>query len=180
MPIMSPTMAEAALPKRLDAIRFVDNETVLSGSLDVNLFERFQEAVEGVNGPVAYKLAFQRDAEDHMIIDGKCSTKATMVCQRCLDAVVLEVRGEFQLGLAFSDEKAKHLPKQYEPAIMDHNGNIDPWELVEDELILALPMFAYHADGQCEIKQPKADTEQVEVTEKDDNPFAVLQQLKSK
>jgi uncharacterized protein len=77
-------------------------------------------------------------------------------------------------------EKAKHLPKHYEPAIMDHNGNIDPWELVEDELILALPMFAYHVNGECEIKQPKADTEQVEVTEKDDNPFAVLQQLKSK
>ena len=61
MPIMSPSMAEAALPKRLDAIRFVDNETVLTGSLDVNLFKRFQEAVEDVNGPVDYKLAFQRD-----------------------------------------------------------------------------------------------------------------------
>ena len=180
MPIMSPTMAEVALPKRLDAIKFVDNETVLTGSLDIKLFERFQEAVEDVNGPVAYKLAFQRDADDHMFIDGECSTKATMVCQRCLDAVVLEVRGEFQIGLAFSDEKSKHLPKQYEPAIMDHNGNIDPWELVEDELILALPMFAYHADGECEIKQPKAETEPVEVTEKKDNPFAVLQQLKSK
>jgi uncharacterized protein len=173
-------MAEAALPKRLDAIRFVDNETVLSSSLDVNLFKRFQEAVEDVNGPVDFKLAFQRDAEDHMFIDGECSTKATMVCQRCLDAVVLEVRGEFQIGLAFSDEKAKHLPKQYEPAIMDHNGNIDSFELVEDELILALPMFAYHADGECVIKQPEADTEQVEVTERKDNPFAVLQQLKSK
>jgi uncharacterized protein len=180
MPIMSPSMAEVALPRRLDAIKSVDNETVFNGSLDIGLFKRFQEAVEGVNGPVDYKLAFQRDAEDCMFIDGECSTRATMVCQRCLDAVVVGVRGEFQIGLAFSDEKAKHLPKHYEPAIMDHNGNIDPWELVEDELILALPMFAYHADGECEIKQPKADTEQVEVTEKDDNPFAVLQQLKSK
>jgi uncharacterized protein len=180
MPIMSPSMAEAALPKRLDVKRFVDDEAVLTGSLDVNLFERFQEAVEDVNGAVDYKLAFQRDVGNHMFIDGECSTKATLVCQRCLDAVVVDVRGEFQIGLAFSDEKAKHLPKHYEPAIMDHNGNIDPWELVEDELILALPMFAYHADGECEIKQPKADTEQVEVTEKEDNPFAVLQQLKSK
>jgi uncharacterized protein len=180
MPIMSPSMAEAALPKRLDAKRFVDDEAVLTGSLDVNLFERFQEAVEDVNGAVDYKLAFQRDVGNHMFIDGECSTKATLVCQRCLDAVVVDVQGEFQIGLAFSDEKAKHLPKHYEPAIMDHNGNIDPWELVEDELILALPMFAYHADGECEIKQPKADTEQVEVTEKEDNPFAVLQQLKSK
>jgi uncharacterized protein len=180
MPIMSPSMAELALPRRLDVIKFVDNETVLTGSLDVDLFKRFQEAVEDVNGPVDFKLAFQRDAENHMFIDGKCSTRATMVCQRCLDAVVVDVQGEFQIGLAFSDEKTKHLPKHYEPAIMDHNGNIDPWELVEDELILALPMFAYHADGKCEIKQPKADTEQVEVTEKDDNPFAVLRQLKSK
>lgn len=180
MPMMSPTMAEAALPKRLDAIKFADSETVLSGSLDVNLFKRFQDAVEDVNGPVDFKLAFQRDAEDHMFIDGECSTRVTMVCQRCLNAVVLGVRGEFQVGLAFSDEKAKHLPKQYEPAIMDSNGSIDSFELVEDELILALPMFAYHADGECEIKQPKAETEPVEVTEKKDNPFAVLQQLKSK
>jgi uncharacterized protein len=180
MPIMSPSMAEVALPRRLDAKQSVDTESVLTGSLDIDLFERFQEAVEGVNGPVAYKLAFQRDVENHMFIDGECSTRATMVCQRCLDAVVVGVQGKFQIGLAFSDEKAKHLPKHYEPAIMDHNGNIDPWELVEDELILALPMFAYHAEGECEIMQPKADTEQVEVTEKEDNPFAVLQQLKSK
>jgi uncharacterized protein len=180
MPIMSPSMAELALPKRLDAVGSVDKEAVLSGSLDVDLFKRFQDAVEGVNGPVAYKLAFQRDVENHMFIDGECSTRATMVCQRCLGAVVVGVQGKFQIGLAFSDEKAKHLPKHYEPEIMDHNGNIDPWDLVEDELILALPMFAYHADGECEIKQPKAETEQVVVTEKEDSPFAVLQQLKSK
>ena len=180
MPIMSPSMAEVALPRRLDVKKSVDIESVLTGSLDIDLFKRFQEAVEDVNGPVVYKLAFQRDVENHMFIDGECSTRATMVCQRCLDAVVVGVQGKFQIGLAFSDEKAKHLPKHYEPAIMDHNGNIDPWELVEDELILALPMFAYHAKGECEVMQPKADTEQVEVTEKEDNPFAVLQQLKSK
>jgi len=173
-------MAEVALPRRLDVKKSVDIESVLTGSLDIDLFKRFQEAVEDVNGPVVYKLAFQRDVENHMFIDGECSTRATMVCQRCLDAVVVGVQGKFQIGLAFSDEKTKHLPKHYEPAIMDHNGNIDPWELVEDELILALPMFAYHAKGECEVMQPKADTEQVEVTEKEDNPFAVLQQLKSK
>ena len=177
---MARTMANASLSKRLDAKNFVEIEKVLTGSVDVIGFDRFQDAVESVVAPIKYRLAFQTDAEGYRMIEGSCSTKITTQCQRCLDIVELGVEGEFQIGLAYSDEEAKHLPKHYEPALMDSNGNIDPCELLEDELILALPMFATHEQGVCKIKQPVAETEQIEVASKRDNPFDVLKQFKSK
>ena len=178
---MSRTMAEASLPKRLDAQKMIDNEQVLTGSVDGSGLKRIADVVESIIAPVDYRFSFGRDVEGIKIIDGTCSTKVIMICERCLNHVELDTLGEFQLGLAFSDEEAKHLPKRYEPALMDQNGNIDPWELLEDELLLALPMFANHADGECAFKQPEAEVEQVdEVASKKENPFDVLKQLKSK
>lgn len=181
IPIIARTMAEASLPKRLDAQKMIDNEQVLTGSVESSGFERLADAVESVIKPIDYRFAFNRDIEGTRVIDGTCATQVSMVCQRCLKPVELDILGEFQLGLAFSDDEAKHLPKRYEPALMDENGNIDPWELLEDELLLALPMFANHADGECAFKQPEAEVEQIdEAASKKDNPFDVLKQLKSK
>ena len=180
IPIMTRTMANASLSKRLDAKSFVDIEKVLTGSIEMVGLERFQGAVESVMSAIDYRLAFQTDAEGYRMIDGSCSARITAVCQRCLDAVELDVEGEFQVGLAYSDEEAKHLPKHYEPVLMDNNGNIDPYELLEDELILALPMFANHELGECEVKQPVAEAAHIETTSERDNPFDVLKQFKSK
>ena len=50
-------------------------------------------------------------------------------------------------------------------------------ELVEDELILVMPMFPVHAETEC-ASLPKVVA--VPVTEDKENPFAVLQKLSTK
>lgn len=181
MPIIARTMAEASLPKRLDARRLADDNEELKGSVDGQKLQRIVEAVESIQTAVGYHMVFGRDAEGVRNVTGKCSVRVDMTCQRCLESVALDVEGNFCVGLVYSDEEARHLPKRFEPALMDQNGNIDPLEILEDELLLALPMFANHADGECTLKQPDAVTEEIESDSSGkENPFEVLRQLKSK
>lgn len=181
---MARTMTEASLPKRLEASRLAADEQTINGSITVTeqVFERFQQAVEAVVAPIEFVLHFYRDPEGHSVLEGTLKTQVNMTCQRCLGSAGIELDGEFQLGLAYSDEKAKHLPKAYEPALMDEKGCVDPWELIEDELILALPMFANHPEGECEMAQLASEPEETLIeTDSDsekENPFAVLAKLK--
>ena len=62
-------------------------------------------------------------------------------------------------------------------AIDSDAGYIDIFEVVEDELILGLPLVALHEDTDCNQHWPVAETH--DETGGKDNPFAVLQQLKT-
>ena len=175
---MARIMAEASLSRRLSAPRSVDNQDKLVGELEPQSFKRVAGAVLEVISKVQYSLEFFKDSDGVMAIEGHCQTQVVMTCERCLGEVKLDVEGEFQLGLVYSDDQAKHLPKHYEPALMDEHGNINPWEIIEDELLLALPMYANHPDDECVIKQPDSPELNEESAEEVDRPFDVLKQLK--
>ena len=49
---------------------------------------------------------------------------------------------------------------------------------MEDEVLLALPSFPVHTQGECELKQPEPAPEITESDEKRPNPFDVLAKLK--
>jgi len=82
----------------------------------------------------------------------------------------------------FNDEQAQNLPRTYEPLLVE-DEKLVVLDVVEEELILSLPMFAYH--DACEVDGYK-QTEEAEVAaeelaeEKKPNPFEVLSALKLK
>jgi uncharacterized protein len=89
-----------------------------------------------------------------------------------------QVTSDNTLAVVWTDEQAAHLPKHLDPIIVeDQSSNL--WELVEEELILALPPFSYHDTDKCketiaEFFDPEIET----VEEEKPNPFNVLAQLK--
>ncbi|MAK91756.1 MAG: hypothetical protein CMI13_11040 [Oleibacter sp.] len=177
---MSRTMAEAQLPKRIDAVGFVENNQQLTGQIDSKKLLRFSEAVEDCNAPVSYILDFHRDQEGNRVITGSCNTMVVMTCQRCLGHVEVPVVSSFELGLVFNDDQAKQLSRQLEPAEVDEHGMLELWEVLEDEALLALPSFPVHEQGECELRQPEPAPETTDSDEKRPNPFDVLAQLKQK
>ena len=94
-----------------------------------------------------------------------------------MNPVEVDVSTEFELGIVFSDEQAKHLPKAYEPIIAD-GDSLELLPVLEDEIILSLPMFAYHQEcGDHELVQEQVEEIVPEETEAPDNPFSVLEQF---
>ncbi len=101
-----------------------------------------------------------------------------LICQRCLEPAVLGLDTECDVGFVASDEAAKNLPRNYEPVILDDEA-LDLHELIEDELLLALPAVPMHPMGTCQHPpgyQPD-EAEPEEEAEKP-NPFSVLAKLK--
>ncbi len=52
-----------------------------------------------------------------------------------------------------SDEQAEALPEAYEPIEANEFGEIDPLAMVEDEIILALPVVPVHDSEHCEVSE---------------------------
>ena len=83
------------------------------------------------------------------------------------------------------DEDIEKLPKTYEPWIIGE-GQTDIYDVIADELILGLPIVAYHdvtcvpqklfnSEGADDKSGNAANTKETDKT----NPFQVLEQLKS-
>lgn len=171
-------MNQGLFPVRVDPLKSVEQKAVYSGSIAVSKLERLQDYLQDNSGEAQVEIQFEHDEQGIALLRGQCQSQVRMTCQRCMNPVEVSLTTEFELGIVFSDEQAKHLPKQYEPIIANPDG-LELLPVIEDELILSLPMYAYHT--QCEendlVQAEEAEPEPVE-TEARENPFSVLEQLK--
>ena len=88
------------------------------------------------------------------------------------------------LGFVWSDEDVEKLPKTYEPWIIGE-GQTDIYDVIADELILGLPIVAYHAQScvpQELFSSEDTDSKSGNAANSKEtdkaNPFQVLEQLK--
>ena len=129
----------------------------------------------GVDGrSVALSFEFLGSEFDVPMLAGRLQTSLEVECQRCLKPLELPMDLDFRLLIDASDELLSH---SSEDTLYSDAGYIDIAEVVEDELILAIPLVAMHEDTACNDNW-RASELQAETPVKE-NPFAVLQQLKT-
>jgi uncharacterized protein len=155
---------------------------------------RLREALvaAGVETPVGecrYALRFDRDALGIAYLEIHAEAGLPLVCQRSLEPFELPVRIEQRLGLIKREEQEAALPEGYEPVLVAAEGIIDVRALLEDELILAIPVVPVKpgstpiervwpdSDGNADIEARQASLEQAS-TPQASNPFAALAALK--
>ena len=157
------------LPVRVDFLKQVERKACFEGTWPVALFERLVEAI----GEVSVWLKFGTRAGTPCL-DGRVQAELALRCERCLEPVMHSIDSNFRFGLIASEGEADLLPKEFEPLLVaDTEQSL--LELVEDELLLSLPIVARH-DGQCsEILQKhiKDDRAQHDTY----RPFAALKDL---
>jgi len=87
------------------------------------------------------------------------------------------VEAEIGLAIVASEKDAEQLTAVFEPLVVDEEP-ISLSEMLEDELILALPIISKHASGTCAdgVTEKSIDAEKEAPRE---SPFATLAQLKS-
>ena len=121
---------------------------------------------------IALKFEFVRNETEISMLVGHLQTSLQLECQRCLKAMELPIALDFSLMIDASDELVSDASVD---TLYSNDGAIDIIEVVEDELILAIPLVAMHNDTACNENWQASE---VEAAVKD-NPFAVLQQLKT-
>ncbi len=139
-----------------------------------------------VEGIVEFTLCFDIDEGGAPRVGGNVSTIFRLQCQRCMEDMDYPVTLNVRLGIVPSREAAKSLPDSYDPLVVSGN-EISIASILEDELILALPIVAMHEIENCSLGKTLVNesdkfTQQAEQEDLSSsgrkNPFAVLAQLK--
>jgi uncharacterized protein len=173
-------MSGKRLPGQLDLRRLADEEAVLAGSVPNSAMPRLISALADDEGETQAEISFRRDPVRRPTISGSARTEVTLVCQRCMEAFRRPLETEFELVVVGSESEGEHLPEGIEPLLTDRE-QIETVELLEDELILALPVVAMHAeDTGCRIQVGEQPAASDEGEQGRPNPFAALEALKRK
>jgi len=126
---------------------------------------------------VTVDLQFGIDEQGVTFLKGRLKTTLNLQCQRCMEPFVYEIISDFVLGIVDTLDEANALPEHYEPALAEE-GALALRDLIEDEIILNLPIIPKHKPEECKVKLPQADSGWEQ--EKEQNPFHVLKTLKHK
>ncbi|MDR2261626.1 MAG: YceD family protein [Azoarcus sp.] len=154
-----------------DVFGFAAEGRTLAGALPVALFGRLADQLANDEGAVRWRLAGRVDAEGKPRLDLEVSGRLVLRCQRCLAGLVWDLAVEAALWpvRAGRDLPGDELEDDEVDAI-EIDGEVDVLSLIEDEIILALPIAPRHED--CGMPRPADDGSRGE------SPFAVLAGLR--
>lgn len=171
------------VPEKADPHRLCEQGKTFEGAVPLGRLLRLTPLLASEQGEAAFVLAFDKDAEKRYRVQGHVRATLQLVCQRCVGHMSLEVDSSFSLALVGGPQEAEQLPEEYEP-LMPEEETIRLLDLVEDELILAIPPAPRHSMDECPVKLDSVNQEQIESAapaeepEEKENPFAVLAALK--
>lgn len=144
------------------------------GVIELRALLRLAGKLESDQGKIMVEFEFTASDYDCPILNGRLETSLTVECQRCLKSMDLAMKSEFKLLIDAPGELAHESSLD---TIYSDNGAIDIFEVVEEELILGLPLVAMHDDISCdEYGRSQDETPDISVKE---NPFSVLKKLKT-
>lgn len=161
---MSPQAAKK-VPELVEPFRFADQGLSVSGAIPLQRLPRLAEGLLGTDGEVAVDLEFGRDEQGRYQLRGRVDAVLSVRCQRCLEAMTVHLTPRLGLLLARSEDEAERLGPGEDALIVDDDLVSVP-EIVEDELILAMPTFPRHPDSECHL-QWQADARSTEAPEAD-------------
>ncbi len=152
----------------------VQSRRSFAGSLPLARFKRLAGSLAGSEGEVAYQLDFDRDSFGTSLLQLKATTQLPLLCQRSLEIYLEPVALDQQLGLIRDESEEAALLPEYEALLVGADGQLDLVDVIEDELILALPLVPTRPGAPLEHIEMADD----EVSEPRENPFAALASLK--
>lgn len=176
---MLPT-SDSPVPPYVDTRKVFQQEGGMSGKLSLDRMPGLLECLASDEGLVTIELRFEVNDSRRRVIRGSLQAKLQVTCQRCLEALAIELQDDIELTLVKDQEAAEALDDKLEPWICEDH-KLDIARLAEEQLMLCLPIVSYHPNPDClarlNYKAPGLDAKAAE-SEPKDNPFSVLKALK--
>ena len=172
-------------PQHLDLLSFAREGLTLSGEAALADWPRLaleQHGQELAAGAVHWHLqgraVAQAGGADQTWLDLRATVQLPLQCQRCLTSVLEDVCAERSFRFVADEATAAALDDESEEDILVISRDFDALALVEDELILALPLVPLHEVCPEVLPMSVSDPE-FEAASERPNPFGVLAGLKT-
>jgi len=167
---------------RLDVETFAAEGAVLQGQWPLRDLPRLRDSVAADMPPepadaVRWKARGERMANvrPELWLHLEADASIALQCQRCLAPVEVSVVVDRRFGFVAGEDAAAALDATSDDDIIALTRTLDLRVLVEDELLLALPLVPMHAVCPTPLAVHDADHSVDEAA----NPFAALAALKS-
>ena len=159
----------------LDAIGLARSAARVEREFEVAGFARLRDRLAEPTGMATARAEFGLQGQ-WPVARLNVEADVLLTCQRCLGPMRRRLASESQL--VFADEGAPELPAGYEPVGGDPR-KLDLAALVEDELLLAVPIIPQHEAGEaCQLPDAAADKDEEGAAAAEmRRPFAGLKDL---
>ena len=160
------------LKRITDAFVFAREGWVLNGTFAVSSLERLHDLLVDVSGDVSFQIQGFKGGRGELLLQLQVTGFLPLACQRCLEVVPFELDVDSLLevipeGADMSQDELEDDTRDFLPVA----GELNVAELVEDEILLALPVAPRHE--KCGLPGAADAGERI-------NPFDALAGLKGK
>ena len=172
-------------PKRLDVAAFAAAGDELEGRWSVERLPRLTAAtLAPADGTARGGVAWQVHGERAALLNAgvqpalaiRADVEVVLECQRCLRPMTVLLEAERSIFFVEGEDAAAALDAESEDDVLALTPALDLEALIEDELLLALPLIPRH--GHCPEPLPRPFIDQDVAATAAENPFAALAALK--
>jgi uncharacterized protein len=134
-------------PVEVDPQRFCRDKQSWETRSDVSAFPRL--ALEFTQGELFCRVTGEADSRGGLALRLSIDGEVGLTCQRCLREMRHVVRIGHTLHLARNETELERLDALPDSDAILAGEAIDLVALIEDEVLLSLPLAAMHAEGEC-------------------------------
>jgi uncharacterized protein len=135
---------------RFDSLKLVHDQQVVAGAMPVAGFVRLQDSLLHSDGTLAYRVQGTRDRQQRSLLKLQVRGMLQLQCQRCLDGFDFKLDIDTALRLVAPEAlDSEYTDDPDEPDCVAASAAFDLAELIEDEVLLALPAYPRHPAGRC-------------------------------
>ena len=161
------------LPRSADFLLLAENNREYDGFLPISELSRLHDVIDDTDGEISVSLKFGWKYGVRNL-SGEVNATMGLICQRCLEPMQANVKGQFCFALITDEDEIENLPDDMEPYLVEgEKQSVD--DIVVDELLLSIPLVSKHADMCSEYM--KGQEEVVKVETDTYKPFASIKDL---
>lgn len=134
----------------IDSLEFARTGQILRGGLAIPGLSRLQDSLFDGRGEIEYGVRGGHDARRRPVLALEISGTLHLRCQLCLGMLNYPMRIANSLLLASAGDVAAGGFDEEDADWIEASGELDVAGLVEDEIILSLPLAPRHEAGQCQ------------------------------
>ena len=158
----------------IDSLDFARNGQKINGEVQIVELPRLLDVLENSQGALSYAVRGGLDKLGNPLLDFSITGNCRLRCQRCLNSLDYAIQLDSRLLLrdqAGLDELDND-ENEFDSILAE--AHLDVLDLLEEEILLSLPIAPRHELGACQVADGDAGA-----YNKEPQPFAVLAKLKS-
>ncbi|NIP16996.1 MAG: DUF177 domain-containing protein [Xanthomonadales bacterium] len=163
-------------PDWVNPWKAAEGKRIFSGSIPLKRMSRLAPLLDGVQGEASFTASFATDGEGRATVSLEVAAKLPLICQASLRPFRFEVSRRTHLAVIGEEANEEDVPAHYDPAVT-RSGKLVFADLVEDELLLAMPQVPRDPELETVAFSTDPDAEAGGSGEDHYRPFAGLGEM---